>query len=202
MTRRMPFAGSAFMALALVVAVSTAHAQAPADFAGDPDKTMASAHESFVKGNMKRAADQVDKAAAYVRKESGQVTKSTRAAVVKASDQLKQLGADIKKGSVKSGDQLKKVFAQVDHQLAGAWHTTAEQARKSGKDATAALKKAGDGLEGAAKWSGTQLKEGTQASVDGLKKAGKGVKLGAEDVERFFKQVGDGIAEVGQKITS
>lgn len=102
---------------------------------------------------------------------------------------------------MKSGDQLKKTFAQVDHALAKAWHTTADQAQKSGKDSTEALKKAGGGLAGAAKWSGTQLKEGTQASVDGLQKAGQGVKLGAEDVGKFFKSIGDGIADLGKKLS-
>ena len=62
-----------------------------------------------------------------------------------------------------------------------------------------ALKKAGTGLEGAAKWSGTKLQDGTQASVDGLKKAGK---VSTNEVGKVFKSLGDGIADVGQKLSS
>jgi hypothetical protein len=193
---------SAFMVALLVATLATAHAQAPADFSGEPDKTMASAHDAFVTRDMDKAAAHIQKAAAYVRTESGKVAKDTKEGAMKAGDQLAKLGTDVKKGTVKSGDELKKTFAQVDHSLAKAWHATAEQAQKSGKDAAGALKKAGAGVEGAAKWSGTQLREGTQASIDGLKKAGRGVKLGAEDVGKFFKGLGDGIADLGQKLSS
>jgi hypothetical protein len=200
MTRRAYSVWSAVIVAVVMGVIATAHAQAPADFAGEPDKTMASAHDSFVKGDMNKAAEHIQKAAAYVRREGAKVAKDAKDGVMKAGDQLTKLGGEVKKGTVKSADQLKKTFAQVDHSLAKAWHATAEQTQKSGKDATGALKNAGASLEGAAKWSGTQLKEGAQASVDGLKKAGKGVKAGAEDVGKFFKGLGDGIADLGQKL--
>ena len=200
MTRRISMVVSAGLVTVLMLAIQTVHAQAPKDFAGEPDKSMANAQESFIKGDMNKAAEHIQKAAVYVRNQGNKVAKDAKQGVMKAGDQLSQLGGEVKKGTVKSADQLKKTFAQVDHQLAKAWHTTAEQAQKSGKEATGALKNAGAGLEGAAKWSGTQLQEGTQASVDGLKKAGKGVKLGADDVGKFFKGVGEGIADMGQKL--
>ncbi len=203
MTGRVPSVGSVFLVAMLIAVIPTVHAQAPDEFAREPDKTMASAHDSFVKGDMNKAAEHIQKAAAYVRREGDRVAKDARQGVMQASDQLTKLGGEVKKGTVKSGDQLKKTFAQVDHSLAKAWHTTADQVQKSGKDATAALKNAGAGLEGAAKWSGTQLQEGTQASVEGLKKAGsKGVKLGTEEIGKFFKGLGDGIADLGKKLSS
>ena len=202
MTRRVSSVWSAFIVSVLMAAIPTVYAQAPGDFAGDPDKSMASAQESFVKGDMNKAAEHIKKAAASVRKEGGKVAKDAKQGVMKAGDQLDRLGGEVKKGAVKSGDQLKKTFAQVDHALAKAWHTTAEQAQKSGKDSTDALKKAGAGLVGAAKWSGTQMKDGTQAAVEGVQKAGQGMKLGAEDIGKFFKGIGDGIADVGQKLSN
>ena len=199
--RNISLRGATIIAL-LIAVVSTVHAQAPGDFAGEPDKSMASAHESFVKGDMKKAADQIHKAAVYVKKQGNKVAKDAKGAVKKAGDDLDRLGKEVKKGTVKSGDQLKRTFAQVDHQLATAWHKTADEAKKAGKDSTTALKNAGAGLEGAAKWSGTQLKEGAQVSVDGVKKVGQGVKLGAEDVGKFFSGIGQGIADVGQQLKS
>jgi hypothetical protein len=192
--------GSASIIAVLIAVMPTARAQTPGDFAGEPDKSMASAHESFVKGDTNKAADQIHKAAVYVKKEGDKVAKDAKGTVKKAGDDLDRLGREGKKGAVKSGDQLKKTFAQVDHQLAAAWHTTADEAKKAGKDSTNALKQAGAGLEGAAKWSGTQLKEGAQVSVDGVKKAGQGVKLGTEEVGKFFTGIGEGIAEVGQQL--
>ena len=87
MTRRVSFVRSAFIVAVLMAAVSTAHAQAPSDFAGEPDKSMASAHESFAKGEMNQAAEHIQKAAAYVRKEADKVAKDTKDGVLKAGDQ-------------------------------------------------------------------------------------------------------------------
>ena len=197
--RRISLRGTTIIAL-LIAVVSTVHAQAPGDFASEPDKSLARAQESFVKGDMNKAADQIHKAAVYVKKQGDKVAKDAKGAVKKAGDDLDRLGKEVKKGTVKSGDQLKRTFAQVDHQLATAWHTTADEAQKAGKDSTTALKNAGAGLEGAAKWSGTQLKDGAQVSVAGVKTVGQGVKLGAEDVGKFFTGIGEGIADVGQQL--
>ena len=201
MTSRMVSLSSASIVAFLVAALSTAHAQSPADFPGDPDKSMASAHESFVKGNMNKAADQIHKAAVYVKKEGDKVAKDSRAAVKKAGDDLDRLGKEVKKGTVKSGDQLKKTFAQVDHQLAAAWHKTADESRKAGRDSIPPLKNAAAALEGAAKWSGARLNDGAQASADGLRKVGQGVTLGADEVGRFFTGIGEGLADVGRNLT-
>jgi hypothetical protein len=49
MTRRGSSVWSAFLVAALMVAIPAVYAQAPSDFATEPDKSMANAHESFVK---------------------------------------------------------------------------------------------------------------------------------------------------------
>ena len=189
----------------LMAAISAVYAQtSPGDFTNEPDKTMASAHESFLKGEMNKAAEQINKAAAYVKKEADKVTKDTKEGVKKAGDDLDKLGQGVKKGTVKSSDELKKTFAKVDYELAKAWHKTADEEKKSGKDPSNALKEAGAWIEGAAKWSVTQLKEGTQASVEAVKKVGKGaakgIKAGAEEVDKLFKGIGEGIEDVGRKL--
>ena len=176
----------------------------PDDFTEEPDKTMAASHSSFVKGDTAKASQEIRKAATYVRNGSREVAGSAKAGVENAAASLDKLGRDVKSGAVKSGDELKQTFARVDHALAVGWHTTAEEARNSGKDASAALKKAGAALDGAAKWSGTELKQGAQASLRTLQKAGKkageAVKFGAEQVEGWFKDIGNGIKEVGGKL--
>ena len=176
----------------------------PDDFTEEPDKTMAASHSSFVKGDTAKASQEIRKAATYVRNESREVAGSAKAGVENAAASLDKLGRDVKNGAVKSGDELKQTFARVDHALAVGWHTTAEEAKNSGKDATAALKKAGAALDGAAKWSGTKLKQGAQASLQTLQKAGKktgeAINAGAEQVEGWFKDIGNGIKEVGRKL--
>jgi len=189
----------------LMVAIPVVYAQtSPGDFPNEPDKTMAKAHESFVKGDINKAVEYIHKAAAYVKKEADKVAKDTKEGVKKAADDLDKLGQGVKKGTVKSSDELKKTFAKVDYELAKAWHKTADEAKKSGKDPSNAIKKAGVWIEGAAKWSVTQLKEGTQASIEAVKKVGKdaakGAKVGADEVDKWFKGIGEGIEDVGRKL--
>jgi hypothetical protein len=176
----------------------------PNDFTEEPDKTMAASHSSFVKGETAKASQEIGKAATYVRNESREVSASAKEGVEEAAASLDKLGRDVKNGTVKSGDELRKTFARVDHALAEGWHKTAEEAKNSGKDAGAALKKAGAALDGAAKWSGTKLKQGAQASIRTLQKVGKKtgetIKAGANDVEGWFKDIGNGIKDVGRKL--
>ena len=201
MTSRTLLLWTALVAAVLMMPVQVGHAQTAGDFASEPDKSMASAHESFLKGDMNKAAEHIHTAAVYVRSEGDKVAKDAAQPVKKAADDLERLGQNVKKGSVKSGDELKMGFAQADHQLAKAWHTTADSARKAGRDATIPLQKAGAALGGAATWSGVQLQHGAQASVEGVRKAGEGTRLGAEAVGNFFRGIGDGIADVGQHLT-
>ena len=204
MTKKVFSVLSMLIVTSLVASIPAVYAQSsPADFSGEPDKTMAAAHESFVKKDMNKAAEQIGKAADYVKKEAGKVAKGSKEGVMKAGDELSKLGQGVKKGTVKSGDVLKETYGKVDHALAIAWHTTADEAKRTGKDSSDALKKAGASLEGAAKWSGNKLTEGAQASVDAVKKVGqgaaKGAKAGTEEVNKWFKGIGEGIEDLGRK---
>ena len=61
---------------ALMTAITAVYAQtAPSDFSDEPDKSMAAAHESFVKGDKGKAAAEIGKASASVKKAAGEVAK-------------------------------------------------------------------------------------------------------------------------------
>jgi hypothetical protein len=188
----------------LAASPAVAAENASGNFTTEPDKTLAAAHESFVKGDMDKAAAQIHKAADYVKKQSDNVAADSKAGFKTAGEGLDKLGDDVKKGTVKSEAALKKSFAKADHEIAGCWHKTAIESKKAGKDSVADLKKAGASLAGAAKWSDTKLKEGTHDSIEGVKKAGRatgeGVKAGADEVDKWFKGIGDGIADLGRKL--
>ena len=146
MTQKVFSVLSMLIITSLVAGIPAIYAQtSSADFSSEPDKTMAAAHDSFVKKNMNKAAEQISKAADYVKKDADKVATNAKEGV----------------------------------------------------------KKAGASLEGAAKWSGNQLTEGAQASVEAVKKVGKdtakGVKAGTEEVNKWFKGIGDGIEDLGRK---
>jgi hypothetical protein len=166
-------------------------------FKTEPDKSMAAASESFAKGETKKAGEEIDKAADYVKKQSNHVADSSKADMQKAGAELDTLSEGVKSGAVKSEADLKKTFAKVDHQMATSWHKTAEEAQKLGKDSKADLNKAGASLAGAAKWSGNQLNEGTQKTMEEMKHAGQAT---SDQAQKWWKGIGDGIDDLGHKL--
>jgi hypothetical protein len=201
MIERWPSVRSACAVVLLVVAAAaTAHAQATGAPEPEPDKSMTSAHDGFVKGDMNKASEEIKKAATYVHAQEQKVVKSAAAGVKKAGDDLDRLSADVKQGAVKSADDLKKAFAKADHALAAAWHATAESEQKAGQNTSAAVANATAALEGAAKWTGSKLDAGAQAAVDAVHRAERGAKMGMDAVGRTLRGIGQGIADMGKRI--
>jgi hypothetical protein len=108
------------IAVAIVAIPSVFAAENSGDFTSEPDKTMAAAHESFVKKDTDAAARHIHDAATYVEEESKKVADGSKEDVRKAGHELEKLGNGVKDGSVKSADELTKTFAKVDHALAKA----------------------------------------------------------------------------------
>src|SRR4030042_1928223 len=107
----------------LMAAISALYAQtSPGDFTNEPDKTMAAAHESFLKGEMNKAAEQINKAAAYVKKEADKVAKDT------------------KEGEKKAGAWIEGAAKWSVTQLKEGTHASIEAVKKVGKDATKGAK--------------------------------------------------------------
>ena len=190
---------------ALITAAPAVYAQtAKTGFRSEPDKSMEAAHEAFINGEKDKAAADIEKAADWVKKQGDRVGEDSKAGMKKAGEELDKLGEGVKKGSVKSGDEMKKTFAKVDHQIATCWHKTAAESKKAGKDSTTDLRKAGAALQNSAKWSGHQLSEGARSTVAALRRAGKatgeGTKAGAEQADKWFKSIGQGIEDLGKKL--
>ena len=70
---------SATAALIMAAIPAAVAATSSGDFTTEPDKSMAAAHESFLKGDMQKASASIDKAAASVKKESEKVAASAKA---------------------------------------------------------------------------------------------------------------------------
>ena len=59
--------------IAAMAGVPAAYGQE--EFKTEPDKSMAAAHNSFVKGETKKAGEDIDKAADYIKKQSNHVAR-------------------------------------------------------------------------------------------------------------------------------
>ena len=95
--------GKVLMAF-LMAGLPAAYAHAAStEFTTEPDKTMAAAQESFIKGDTKKAGEEIDKAADYVKKQSQHVFEGSKAEMDKAGAQLDKLGEGVKRPRTLSG---------------------------------------------------------------------------------------------------
>ena len=76
-------------ALLMAAIPAAVAATSSSDFTTEPDKSMAAAHESFLKGDMQKASASIEKAAASVKKESEKVAGN-------AKEDVKRAGAEWK----------------------------------------------------------------------------------------------------------
>jgi hypothetical protein len=107
MNRKLPSVLRTLTLALFVTSVSGACAQtAPGDFKDEPDKSLAKAHESFVKGDMDKASEQSHKAANYVGKESDKVAADSKEGVKKA-------GKDTANGVTVGADEVDKWFKGI-----------------------------------------------------------------------------------------
>ena len=63
------------LVVGLILGLANLEQAASGGFESEPDKTMAAANEAFVKKNMNKAAEQIGKAATYVKTEADKVAK-------------------------------------------------------------------------------------------------------------------------------
>ncbi len=191
---------------ALLAGLPVAYGQtSSADFQTQPEKSMATAYEAFVKGNTGDACGYISIAANYVKTQARlSMTADSKEGMAKVERELLKLREGVEKGTVKSGDELKKTFAKAEYESARCWHKTAQEAQKAGKDSTYALKRTAERLDGASRWSGHQLDAGTKKSLAAVEGVGqgtnKGVKAGTAELDQWCKSLGHGIEELGKKL--
>ena len=170
----------------------------------EPAKSMEAAKTSFVAKDLSKASHKIKDAAKWVKKESCKVEAGSKAAVLKAGDDLDKLADGVKSGAVKSGQEINKAFAKTNCALAQGWKTTAEKTQQAGKDARAALTKSADYLVDAAKWSGTKLDQGTRATITAIKSAATKTadvaKAGTNEVKSWIGKIGHGIRSIKNKM--
>ncbi len=118
---------ASFVSLVLVFPVSI-HAQSQAAPGGDKVcvdrqslvslKEEAAGHlqkarESFVKKDVKKAGDEIRKAAAFVRLESEAASADVKEGLLDAGQELKKLADNVESGAVKSVKELDDAFARA-----------------------------------------------------------------------------------------
>ena len=172
----------------------------------EPQRHFDSALALYAKKDFKGAANEVRRAAAYVRLESARAIGDVKTELDGAAAALQRSAHQLDTGAVKSAATLQQTFARADHALATAHRAKAAEnwSRKAYDKAGYELKAAAHGVSAAAAWSTDTVKHSaataaTEAHATGDKLARGGV-WARDEVARAFDALGKALDRVGESI--
>jgi hypothetical protein len=216
------------LAIALMIAISTTGASAQTSQSTNPsestkdkvsvdEKALDSlvgeaehyfhqAREDFFKKNMKAAADEMRKGAAFMKLEAGRATEAGKKPLMDSIQELEELADSVEKGTVTSTSELGHAFARAHTALATHYRLKAAEswATKETSKAGKALKAAALHLEYSAAWGSVKLETGTKEVVKNTRilaeKLMKGTGSVTTEVGKTVEALGKEIKKVGQSV--
>jgi hypothetical protein len=175
--------------------------------ADEPQQHFQEAHEQFVKKDLKAAAAEVRKGAAFLRLEAARATGASKEALAASIKELDSLAGKVESGGVTAASDLDHAFARAEHALASEHLARAKEswAKKDLKRAGGALKAAATSLEHALAWAGRKGEADVIAvTKDAGVVAGKlieGTGWAANETEKAIEAVGAEIEKLGRSLS-
>ncbi len=174
--------------------------------ADEPHQHFQAAHEEFVKKDLKAAAAEIRKGAAFLRLEAARATGASKDALAASIKELDSLAAKVESGGVAAASDLEHAFARAEQALASEHLTRAKEswAKRELKRAGHALKAAASSLEHAFAWAG---RKGEAAVVAATKDAGlvagkliEGTGWTVDETGKAIEAVGAEIEKLGRSL--
>jgi hypothetical protein len=165
---------------------------------GEPEEHFRKARESFLKKNVKAAAAEIRKGAAFLKLETSHATGEVKEGLTASIGELERLAQGVEKGTVTSTQELRRAFARADRALAKQhFQKTAESWSKKEINKAGHELKAANDVELAAAWAGYKLDATTAAVIKDARAIA--AKL-IEDAGWTTDEVGKGLDAVGKEI--
>ena len=164
--------------------------------------------QNFLQKDMKAAADEIRKAAAYLKSEAEAATGKGKEALTASYRELEKLAGDVEKGAVTSVKKLDAAFARSYKALATNAHvkSTEAWAKKEINNTGKNLETAADSLERGFSWTGEKMKAGTtkviEESRDLSKKLKEDTGWASDKVSKGLKDMGKEIEQFGKRVTA
>jgi hypothetical protein len=129
------------------------------------------ARESFLKGYIAEAADEIRIASAFMKLETARATEEGKKALMASIDELNDLADEVETNIVADTTQLDEAFALANHALATHRYLKAQEYHAKGEEQKAAheLKAAAGNVERGFGWAGAKMEEGTIAAIRGTR---------------------------------
>jgi hypothetical protein len=173
---------------------------------GDAGEHMRLGREHYLRKEFQAAAEELQKASAYVQAEAGMAAGATKHALKRSSLELDELAHRVDHGTVHSVHELEHAFARAHHALADHYHLRAQHAFERHEPGRVGhfLQASADNLERGAHWAGHEIKEGAHVIVRDTRLLGgkliEGTGFVAEEVGRGIKGLGHGVERLGHAI--
>ncbi len=176
--------------------------------AEEPQRHFLAAADAYAKRQFKAAADEVQKAAAYIRLEAARAMGAARQALADENADLQKLAQDLRSGVNVTDAALDRTFAKASHALALAHREQAARSwsSKAFDEAGYELKAAAHGLESAARWADAHGEAAIADATAGARALGEKLASGGvwakAEVTNGFEALGNAINRLGQSVGS
>ena len=200
-----------FRLLMFVIAILTisvwVSAAAQAQSKGSIEQTFQKARKDYLQKDMKAAADEVRKGAAYLKSEAAAAKGKGKEALTASYQELEKLAGELEKGTVKTVKEMEMAFARAYNALATNSHVKSAESwvKKEYKQAGNELEAAVGELEKGYIWAEQKAEAGTQKVIDDSKALSKKMKEGTSrasaEVGKAMKDLEDEIKTFGRKIS-
>ena len=174
---------------------------------GSIEQTFQKARKDYLQKDMKAAAAEVRKGAAYLKSEAAVAKGKGKEALTASYQELEKLAGELEKGTVKTVKEMEMAFARAYNALATNSHVKSAEswAKKEYKKAGDELEAAAGELEKGYIWAEQKAEAGTQKVIDDSKALSKKMKEGASrasaEVGKAMKDLEDEIKTFGRKIS-
>lgn len=175
-------------------------------FDDEPSAYFYNAHENFMRKDLKGAARELRKAAAFIKLESGRATEEGKLLLVSSYNELGKLANDVEKGTITSVKDFEAAFARAHQALAKHHYLMAIEAQTKKEVGRAGhfMQSALVHLEHGFAWSGHKLEAAAVESFHGIRVLSGKLIEGAgwipEEIGKAITWIGDEIKLLGSKI--
>jgi len=140
-------------------------------FAGQAGNHFHKARESFLRGYVAEAADEVRVGSAFIKLEMARASEDGKKMLRTSTDELDKLANDVEMNVVADAIVLDEAFARANHALASHRQIKAKEYYDKGENERAAveIKAAAGNLERGFGWAGQKMGEGTVAAIRGTR---------------------------------
>jgi len=176
--------------------------------ADDADTHFKAAYENFLKKDMKAAATEMRKGAAYLKMETSRASGKTKEALDVSVRDLEGLADGVERGTVTSVTMIEHAFAKAYYALAEHHQEKAEESfgKKAIETVGHELKAAALYLEEGFAWSGHKVETGTATVIKETRHLGgkllEGTGWATTEVGKGISTLGGEVEKLGGKIQS